>query len=135
MTQARKGQITEDQIALQLRVVREEREAFEAELRRIEQAKGLRAKQTDTLEQAQKVCSQLVARLDSLANNNSREVQEQKQAIARLLLNRVTVNRQNQLTIEFGVPELAGVSEDIVAFEYASTSWASQGQPSPLTTS
>jgi hypothetical protein len=25
------------------------------------------------------------------------------------------------LTIEFGVPELAGASEDIVGFEYAST--------------
>jgi hypothetical protein len=59
-----------------------------------------------------------VTRLDSFADSNSREVQEQKQTIARLLLNRVTVNRQNQLTIEFGVPELADVRKDIVAFEY-----------------
>jgi hypothetical protein len=46
---------------------------------------------------------------------------QEKQAIARLLLNRVVVDGQNQLTIEFGVPELAGASEDIVGFEYAST--------------
>jgi hypothetical protein len=108
-------------MALQLKAVREEREAWEADLRKIEQASMLRAKQEDILEQAQKICSQLVTRLDYLANSSGQEAMEQKQAIARLLLNRVTVDGKGQVTIEFAIPELVEDSgEGIDAFEYAS---------------
>jgi len=121
ITQARKGQITEEQMALQMKAVREEREVWERELQKIEQARLLRGRQKDILEQAKEVCSKLMSRLDHLAVGEAQEVRMQKRAILRLLLNKVTVDRDGRVNIEFGVPEVSDSSGSIVAFDTSSS--------------
>jgi len=44
---------------------------------------------------------------------------EEKQVIARLLLNKVTVNREGRVTIEFAIPELDAEPTPFGAFDTA----------------
>ncbi len=109
---ARKGKITEEQMDLQLSAIREEKDMAEEDIRRVKEYQMLQSKQTDILEQAQKVCIDLQGSLDYLATAGSKEAASQKQAIIRLLVNRVVVNRQGQVTIELAIPEPSEVEFD-----------------------
>ncbi|MBA7646771.1 hypothetical protein ES703_54537 [subsurface metagenome] len=120
ITQARKGNITEQQMALQLKLVGEEREAWEADLHKIQQWKDLQAKREDMLQVAQRTCCQLLTRLDYLANSNDVKAMEEKQAIVALLVDKVTVNREGKVTITFAIPQLESEPSDIGAFTTSS---------------
>jgi len=120
ITQARKQYITEDQMHLQLLAIREERETWDEELRRIKEAKIIQNQQEDILAKAKETCSQLVGRLDYLLESSDLEALKERQAIARLLIDRVTVDRFGQVTIQFAIPEL---SSEPVPVGVSDTGW------------
>jgi len=118
ITQARKGNITEDQMTLQMKSVREEREAWEAELQKVEAAKKQKINQEHVLKAAQETISRLVSRLDYLRQNDEQQAMEEKLAIVQLLVDKVTVNRDGEVTIQFAIPELVAEDEPIGAFDF-----------------
>ncbi|MFH1487155.1 MAG: recombinase family protein [Chloroflexota bacterium] len=124
ITQTRKGKITEEQMDLQLRAVRAEEEMWLEDLHKIEAARVIRLRQEDILREAQKVCEVLKGRVEALSNPKAitdeeerRRVLQERQAIVRLLVNRVLVDGQGEVTIEFAVPELMPVEDSDLCFD------------------
>ena len=86
------------------------------DLRKIEVARAIRLRQDDILRDAKKTCQVLKDRVQSLSNpegtadkEERRRLLRERQSIVRLLLNRVLVNGEGEVTIEFAVPDLAEV--------------------------
>ena len=105
ITQAKKGAITEEQMDLQLRASMEERGRYETELKEILEAKEIRTKGEDTINQTWERCQALVPRLDYLKENQIEETAKDKEAIIRLLVDRITVNGNGEVTINLAIPE------------------------------
>jgi len=105
ITQAKKGTITEEQMDLQLRASMEERERYETQLKEILEAREIRAKGEDIVMQAWETCQALVPRLDYLKENQTEEALKDKEAIIRLLVDRIIVNRKGEVTINLAIPE------------------------------
>lgn len=105
ITQAKKGTITEEQMDLQLRSSMEERERYETELNEILEAKEIRAKGEDIIIQAWERCQALVPRLDYLKDNQTEEATKDKEAITHLLVDRIIVNGNGEVTINLAIPD------------------------------
>ena len=107
-------------MVLQLKAVREEREAWESELHKIEESKRILAQQEDIMQEGQKTCVQLIKRLDLLSNSNDEKATMEKQAIVRLLVDRVTIDLEGKVTIVLAIPELVDEPNNIDALNTAS---------------
>ncbi len=109
ITWARQGRITEQQMDLQLRAVRADRERQELELKEVLEAKDIQAKGQDIIQQAWVRCQELMPRLDYLKQNETEETAKDKQAIIQLLVNKVTVNSKGEVSINLAIPKLESV--------------------------
>ena len=67
------------------------------------------------MQEGQKTCVQLIKRLDLLSNSNDEKAAMEKQAIVRLLVDRITINREGRVTIALAIPELVDETSDIGA--------------------
>jgi len=105
ITQAKKGAITEEQMDLQLRASMEDRERYDTELEEILEAKEIRAKGEDIITQAWERCQALLPRLDYLKESQTEEGIKDKQAIIQLLVDKIIVNGEGEVTINLAIPE------------------------------
>ncbi len=83
----------------------EERERYKTELKEIMEARQIRTRGENIITQAWEICQTLLPRLDYLKENQTEEAAKDKQAIIRLLVDRVTVNRNGEVTINLAIPE------------------------------
>jgi hypothetical protein len=105
ITFARKGTITEQHMEIQLKAIQEEKDMIEEDIRKIKEYQRLQSQQTSIFDQTRKLFGDIIDNLDYMEGTSNDINAKQKQALIRLLVNRVLVDKEGVVTVEFAIKE------------------------------